>query len=173
MIDPEVFSREWEIMQSRFDKKFSEAVIGRYYQVLSKQLTTEQFLAACLAAFTEDEFFPTPEKLVSRVKPDFNQLALEAWDRVLAAASRSSRAVALCEAGERALRSVGGLSGIGYADVHTQLPHLRRNFLEAFKTCADAQMREERVQALPAGAESVKAIPGIENIGRSLNGVNP
>lgn len=170
MIDRETFAREWAIMQNRFDKKFSDLVVARYYEVLSKQLSTEQFQAACLAAFTEDDFFPTPEKLIKRVQPDANQLALTAWESVLKAASNVSQGVALCAAGDRALRSVGGLSAVGYADTYTQIPHIRRNFLEAFKTYHDVVQRESLHNALPSAQEAVQhpALNGIGSIGRSM-----
>lgn len=68
MIDVSVFAQEMAVLLERFEKKFSDPVLKRYYEILSKELNTEEFVYASMLSFKEDIFFPPPQSLIDRGK---------------------------------------------------------------------------------------------------------
>lgn len=66
MIDLKVFLQEMSLLNERFNCKLSKPVFDRYHQILTSELNTEEFLAASMASFREDTFFPTPQSLIDR-----------------------------------------------------------------------------------------------------------
>lgn len=65
MLDSDVFEREIRILEERFRHPLSEGVFDRYYEVLSVELTDEQFEQAARIVFTEDSYFPSPRRLLN------------------------------------------------------------------------------------------------------------
>lgn len=131
MIDLNTFEQKFSLLVGRFGKELPSEVIAEYYRMLCDRMTTEQFCQACDLVFFEEDFFPSPQRLLDKVKAKQSDLAVQEWERILKASTGNYPLVELSEPGQKALRSIGGLSVVGYANTQTQLPFLRRDFLEA------------------------------------------
>lgn len=80
-----LFNVEFSILEERFNRKFSDELRDRYYEVLSAELDDEQFKAACLEVFKSDEFFPSPRRIIEAapslerlLSAEMNRLGLNA-----------------------------------------------------------------------------------------------
>ena len=76
MLDPTVFRNQFTILEERWHRTFSQATFSAYFEALADKLTTEEFLKAAKQVFAEDEFFPSPKRLIelgqlSRPQPLF------------------------------------------------------------------------------------------------------
>lgn len=147
-IDLEVFERKFSLLLKRFDKPIDGEVIAEYYRLLRGQLTTEEFAEACDRVFFEDDFFPSPQKLVDKARGSSKDLAAADWAKILAQSSNSSfNPPGLSEVGEKALRAIGGMWAVGHANIQTELPHLRRQFLEQWSSAKSYEVIESRRMA--------------------------
>src|SRR6476469_5497723 len=64
MIDFSVFQKHFSILQERWDKNFSTPTLEQWYSSLREKLSNEEFIAAVDHAFSEDDFFPSPKRLI-------------------------------------------------------------------------------------------------------------
>ena len=64
MIDFPVFVKHFPILQERFGKEFSKPTLDMWYASLRERLSNEEFIAAISHAFAEDDFFPSPKRLI-------------------------------------------------------------------------------------------------------------
>lgn len=130
-IDKTTFLREMAILAELYNRPaLSEILIGRYYDHLSKHLTTNEFEQAAHEIFTSDQFWPTPARFLHAARGDPAQLARQEWDALLAAAA-DGKLAPLSDAGKTALRALGGWSRVAYAN-EAALPSLRKAFLESY-----------------------------------------
>jgi len=139
MIDLEVFEQEIAILLDWFNRDLEQTTLKRLYQCLSAQLTTEQFVQASQILFQTCRFFPTVEEFVSVVKGAPETQALEEWESCVKAAARADNSIVdqLSGAGQFALRSVGGVSGLGRA-TEDELKWTKKEFVSAWKGWAPA-----------------------------------
>lgn len=154
MIDREVFTREMALLIDRFNRPFSKPVAARYYEILCEHLDTGDFELAARLAFARETYFPAPLRLVELVQPSAKVAAGEEWERVLEAVRRGSGAE-LSPAGQRALKEVGGLWRIGHSDELTQLPWIKREFVQAFEEFVQSRHRTDLRKQLEAGAKQL------------------
>ncbi len=64
MIDFPVFQEHFLILQERFSKDFSTPMLDRYFTSLREKLSNEEFISAVDHSFAEDDFFPSPKRLI-------------------------------------------------------------------------------------------------------------
>ena len=64
MIDFPVFQKHFSVLQERFGKEFSVPTLDQWYASLREKLSNEEFIAAVNRAFAEEDFFPSPKRLI-------------------------------------------------------------------------------------------------------------
>lgn len=150
-LDKVVFADLLDEMASYFGRTVTPFVKKAWYKALSGKLTTEQFIQAVEHAVTTREFMPTAEGLLEAVKGAVGVIALEEWEKCLAAACRGDREVvsSLSEAGKVALRAVGGIHGLGQSEEKDQ-QWLQKKFVDIWKSVPVDQR-----PALPASNDAV------------------
>lgn len=172
MVNPQVFSSGIAYLEAYYKRELGEFAKGVWYKHISQYLTTEQFQNAVEAAIIHKSFLPTPDELVQLVQGTDDQLAGKEWELCLVAAQRGSlEGIDVSDAAKQALRAIGGVSGLGYAN-EDRLPWLKKDFLGEWKA-----YRKVPRPALPAASESLwAALPQVElnipvdAIAKSMNG---
>ena len=142
-LDQRVFTREMTILHKRFGRDPDADIIGRYFDTLQDQLTTEEFAAAARHVFDHDAFWPTPMRFVELAGGTAAVMAQREW-RMLVEAAQNGRRLVLSPEGEAALRAAGGWHEVAYADTDRKLPRLERAFVRAYEADAGSD------RALPA-----------------------
>lgn len=139
MIDEGVFKNEWADLCERFrltgEDEPSQRQMKRYYSYLSERMDTDSFREASEAVWARREFFPKPTDFVEAVQGDAEERAHEVWDAVLEMASdwRNARpSEVLDEAGQKALRQVGGVKKLALMD-KADLDFRRKDFIAAYR----------------------------------------
>lgn len=145
MIDRQVFVRELTMLCERFERALTEPVMARYYEILSRALTTEQFEAAAVRAFGESTFFPSPAQLIDYALGSVDDAAELEWLELMRAIQDNRRAQ-LTDAGRAALAAIGG----SWALQSEPSDRLRRAWLPAYVAAARAQRAALVGRALPA-----------------------
>lgn len=130
MINFQVFCEEMVILSSLFNRPpMEKQALVRVHEILSAQLTTEEFRQASLEICATCDRFPSIPVFLEKVKGDPKLKAQEEWQKCLVAASRGlSRVDDLTEAGKAALRLIGGLHHIGQS-TEDQVTWLRKEFI--------------------------------------------
>lgn len=133
MLDRSVFTREFTLLLERFGRDPHALMTARYFEYVSRHLTTEQFEAAARLIFEEDQFWPAPARFVHAAVGDPKQVASDAWSRLLAAAS-SGKSDSLGPEVIATLRR----SGATFRDVELageyRLRELERAFVDAYQS---------------------------------------
>lgn len=146
MIQPDVFVERMAELADRFNRPLHEATQRRYYELLNRELTTEEFIGAAELAFRNSSFWPSPRELIEFIKPprDLGLEASHAFEKLLSLGEphpsgtfwrRDNVLAELGEAGVTAFSAIGAqgrLRGITTDD----LPWCRREFIAAYKAAA-------------------------------------
>lgn len=143
------FAATWTILEDRWARKHNAQTVKIYRDILSAELTAEQFTAACRAAFRLDTFFPSPQRLIDlgTGSQGFNLQAIAAWDTCM---DRMRRGEQITEPGSlerRLLNSVTHGQPLGLIETR-QLDFLKKEFVARY-TSELAQQAVERTPALP------------------------
>lgn len=152
MLDKRVFLRELGMLAERFGRTISEPVMLRYFESLSRELTTPEFEHAARVIFDEDQFWPSPRRFVEAVHGSVKERGNEAWALALKCASAGAPLPEL-PAGENAVavraavRAVGGLRQLGSTH-EAGLRSVRADFLDAY----ERELRAQR-SAVPEAVE--------------------
>lgn len=159
MIDKEQFAIAMGMLTDRFNRPLHPSMNRFYYETLSAELTTEEFLIAARLAMRQSQFWPSPQQLIEFVKPEKN-IELEAaamFDKVRALgfshpAGLCWRREEVAELGESAL---AGFSAIGAQErlrnlSADDLPWARREFVAAYKAKAADTKVERQIEAARA-----------------------
>lgn len=154
MIDENVFTREIALLLERFNRQLSGPVIQRYHETLSKHLTTEEFVLAARLAFESEQFWPAPMRLVELVQSSPKAAAEAEWEAIMEAVRRNGTAD-LSPAGKRALKQVGGTWRVSHSDELTQLPWIRKAFVEEFEGYERSRHAEQLRRELEDTAKAI------------------
>jgi hypothetical protein len=151
MLDRAAFVREMTLLHDRFGRTPNEHVISRYYDTLSRDLTTADFERAARIIFDEDQFWPAPARFREAAQGgNPKELAGAEWERLVAAAAAGQTDVGfLSPAGVAAMRAAGGWMSIAFCEGESKLNALRRAFTAAW---LDATGVTPDGRALPAPA---------------------
>lgn len=137
MLDRAVFVREITLLADRFNRDVSEQVLALYFDMLSRELATNSFVAACRQVFYSATFFPSPAEIVAAVRGAPKDQAVLEWFELVEKHNRSERA-ALSPAGHYAYKAIGG----HYAMQSQDAGLLKRDFLEAYLAFNDKIIRD-------------------------------
>ncbi len=156
-VDKAVFTELLDALTEYYNRKMSAPVAKAWYKAIGNQMTTEQFQEAFERVILNEEYMPTPRKLLELIKGNSEELSLDEWEKCFLAASRGDREVvsSLSPAGQFALRSVGGIHGLGMSEEKDR-QWLMKRFIEAWKSSPVDQR-----PALPAAQDSV-VLPAAE-----------
>ena len=148
-IDINFFAELLNELAGYFGKSITPFVRKAWYKKLGNQLSDAQFASAVEQALTSKQFMPTAEELLELVKGNVEVIALDEWEKCLAAASRGDREVVptLSPAGQVALRSVGGIHALGMSEEKDH-QWLMKKFIEIYKSIPADQR-----PALPSGKD--------------------
>ena len=156
MIELAAFTSVMSTFADRFGmgKVLAPATATAYYEILTENLTTTEFLAAAKLLFQHHPYnaWPPPQAFIDAVKPKGSALlsAAEAFEALLVIdgniyqppAERYARIAALGPLAMRAYRAVGGrreFENVLEADVK----YLRQRFVEAYQQAATTDAAEE------------------------------
>ena len=81
MIELSVFLESFTGLMATFDKTFPDKAIRSFYELLSSQLTTEEFETACNKAYG-CKFFPTPDELIGLALGTVEERAEREWEDI-------------------------------------------------------------------------------------------
>ena len=151
MLDRTVFTREMTLLHERFGRQVNALVTARYYDTLSRDLSTNEFERAARIIFDEDQFWPAPARFREAAQGgNPKELAGAEWERLLASCAAGDPAVAfLSPAGLAAMRAAGGWRSIAFAEGESRLATIKRAFVSAW---LDASGVTPDGRALPAPA---------------------
>ena len=133
MLDKRTFLRELGMLAERFGRTISEPVMLRYYDTLSRDLTTADFERAARIIFDEDQFWPAPARFRDAARGgNPKELAEAEWERLVAACRSGKTDVDfLTPAGRLGMRNAGGWREVAYADERS-LASRKRAFVSAW-----------------------------------------
>jgi hypothetical protein len=154
LIDKTTFAREMALLQERFNRELSRPILQRYQETLSRHLSTEEFVLAARLAFDTETFWPAPMRLVELVQPSPKAAAAAEWEAVMDAVRRNATAE-LSPAGKRALKEVGGTWRIRHSDELTQLPWIRKAFVEEYEGYERTRHADELRRELEDSAKAL------------------
>lgn len=172
MIDKEEFAVAMGMLTDRFNRPLHPSMSRFYFETLSAELSTEEFLIGARLAMRQSQFWPSPQQLIEFARPE-KSLDLEAaamFDKVRALGQPHQAGMCwyrdeIAALGEPAL---AGFSAIGAQErlrhlSSDDLPWARREFIAAYtakarETKADKQIASARL-ALRSSARA-KALPG-------------
>lgn len=146
MINTDVFIERMAELADRFNRPLHEATQRRYYELLNRELTTEEFVAAAELAFRNSGFWPSPRELIEYIHPprDLGLEASQAFDKVLSLGEPTPhgtswlRSKIVDEIGESAAVAFSAIGAQGRLRNITvdDLPWCRREFIAAYKAAA-------------------------------------
>ncbi|MFW9265188.1 hypothetical protein, partial [Nostoc sp. CALU 546] len=119
MIEQSLFLERFEEIAVHFGYKVTAPVAKIYYEHLSENLTTEEFIQAAqrsMVEFPVRRQLPSPKEIVELILGTRESKALQEWQMILQAASRndSESLVYLSNRGHIALSAIGGLNVVAY-----------------------------------------------------------
>lgn len=167
-IDRNVFVEWMGELDDHFPGERSERVVAVYWKALSERMGTAAFERACIEILGSREYFPPWRAFLEAVDGDSESEAMAAWERVMEMAKDWRRAdpnEELDEAGQRALRQVGGIRRLAMADA-SELPFRRKDFLAAYQAGPSRErdelppMTEQGREQLAAAAEGTGLLEG-------------
>lgn len=191
MIDAEVFAQHMGLLSDRIGRALAGPTMRAYYEDLSRDLSTAEFVAAARLAFeTWKEWrWPSPAELRQMVKPleSPNLVASELFEQVAYLASntydreREAKLSKFSGETQRAFRAIGGLEAFADLD-RKDRPWLKKRFVEAYEqacvstlanSMATVALKEadERVKELVSGVATARAIPA--RTGKKLSPEQP
>lgn len=165
MIDENVFKREWAVICDRLNRTPSRATAARYYQVLSRRMNTEQFVAAAEHVFATARYFPTPAEFLEAVEGETEERAAEDWSLCQRVMSGNLNALQrMSEAGRKTVALMGGPERLRMTAVDEV--HFRRaEFMRLHGNAQEIHRREEGVSLPPmkpaARRMLAEAVPGL------------
>jgi len=167
MIPMDVFAGGMAVLSDRFNRALLQQTQLMYREILSRELTPQEFTAAVGVAFRECTFWPSPKELVEFIHPPAN-IALQgaqAFDRLLELGERGTGgafwrkdrvADELGSAGEAAFAAIGANGRLRSIEI-SDLPWARREFIAAYKNAAEQLAREDlALRALSAGTAALR-----------------
>lgn len=146
MIEQEVFLERMSELADRFNRPLHEQTQRRYFELLSRELTTEEFIGACELAFRNASFWPSPRELIEYIRPprDLSLEASQAFDLVLHIGEYTPQGQSWLRS--RIVEEISETAAIAFSAIGAQgrlrsittddLPWARREFITAYKAAA-------------------------------------
>lgn len=146
MINPDVFIERMAELADRFNRPLHEATQRRYYELLNREITTEEFIAAAELAFRNSSFWPSPRELIEFIHPprDLGLEASQAFEKMLAMGEPHPQG--MCWRKSQILEELGEPGAVAFSAIGAQgrlrgittedLPWCRREFIAVYKAAA-------------------------------------
>lgn len=172
MIDKEEFAIAMGMLTDRFNRPLHPSMNRFYYETLSAELTTEEFLIGSRLAMRQSQFWPSPQQLIEFACPE-KSIELEAASMFAEVRALGTPHQAGMVWRREQVAALGDLALAGFSAIGAQerlrhlsaddLPWARREFVAAYKakaaeTKADRQIESARL-AIRTPARP-KALPG-------------
>lgn len=160
MIDPDVFAREMGVLEDRFPGERSDEVLQRYYRVLNRQMETGEFVEACERLFVEREHFPRPVDFLEATGRDPEAEALEQWELVREAMTRSRDGLPdeATDETRRLVAKEGGLRRMGQMKLD-EVQFVEKRFKADYGTLAASRDQREPLPPMSEdGKEALQAV---------------
>lgn len=184
MIHPDTFKHGMGLLMSHFDKQLDLTVLEIWKDELDQHLNDEDFLEAGrqLILYFEPRFrghFPTAKQLLDAVNGSKEVKALQEWQLILKAASRSTSEeiaeslVYLSARSRVALEAIGGLRAVAVADDYRR-SQLEKSFVMVFCQCADKDAKTlppAKVQSTETEVIVEESVPPPEELRRYMEGL--
>ncbi|MFB9994100.1 hypothetical protein ACFFLM_19255 [Deinococcus oregonensis] len=146
------FAAAWTVLEDRFNRKHNAQTVKIYRDILSAELSAEQFAEACRAAFRFEQFMPSPQKLIDYGigTGDFQAQALSTWDDLVAHVNRGEAATTEPGPVRTLLNSVCNGQPLGLMETR-QFPFLKKEFVERYaqQLLTDARTNTPVLTAAP------------------------
>jgi hypothetical protein len=166
VIDKDIFAHQMGVLADRIGRPLKAPTLRMYFQSLSAELTTEQFVAATTLAFNLHDGkyrdWPSPMQLVELIRPLPGPTldAFEAFERVLALTNdprtslprRIEAIQAIGATAVRAFRAAGGMRDFVNV-LETDVVWLRRRFVEAYTAATETAIAERDASLALAKAD--------------------
>ena len=115
MFEENSFNDQFKAIAKHYKYEISAPILKIYYEHLSKNLTTEEFMEALKQAVVKLPVYkglPSPEQIVELILGSRQSLALQEWQMIVQAASRNDTEalVYLSNRGHVALSAIGGFN---------------------------------------------------------------
>jgi hypothetical protein len=146
MIEPDVFVERMAELADRFNRPLHEQTQRRYYELLNREITTEEFIGAAELAFRNSSFWPSPKELIEFIHPprDLTLEASQAFDKMLALGE--PHPMGTCWLRSKIVDEIGEPAAVAFSAIGAQgrlrgittddLPWARREFIAAYKASA-------------------------------------
>lgn len=169
MIERTAFAKIMGVFADRIGRALAPATAEAYYDALSDQLTTDQFLAGARIVFRSHQFntWPAPQQFIDAAQPrpaaalaaaEAFELSLEIMgDSRVPILERKARVLSLGPTAARAFIAAGGIREFNLLPLD-QVPWLRKRFVEAWQDAASEEARRaDALRALDHGALDPRA----------------
>lgn len=159
MIDTQIFAHWMGVLSDRFNRPLAAPTQRAYFEVLSRQLTTAEFIAGAERCFEVCTFWPGPKEIADAAKPigDTELAGAELFAEVL---RWNGRPQLMAEAERRlpapALRAFLAAGGPGKFRTLTEAeaPFVRKAFIAAYVAAAADAAESERAGEAVARVEA-------------------
>jgi len=172
MIDKEEFAIAMGMLTDRFNRPLHPSMNRFYYETLSAELTTEEFLIGSRLAMRQSQFWPSPQQLIEFARPEKN-VELEAagmFEKIRSLGTphqagmvwRREQVAALGEAALAGFSAIGAQERLRHLSAD-DLPWARREFIAAYTARAAETKAEKQIEAARAAIRAparAKALPG-------------
>ena len=144
MIEQSLFLERFEEIAVHFGYEVTEPIAKIYYEHLSENLTTEEFIQAAqrsMVEFPVRRQLPSPKEIVELILGSRESHALEEWQIILQAASRndSEALTYLSNRGHIALSGIGGLNVVAFHE--GSLQWIQKDFIQLYCQCSDRDVK--------------------------------
>lgn len=143
MISDAIYSRGMQLLAENYDRKLPDSISVIWRKHLNENLTDAEFLEAVTHSILHSRFMPTAGELVGFVQSGKEVKALEEWQFILKASRNCqdlSQLAYLSDRAKLALRLIGGLEKVGYAEDY-QRNRMEKSFCTIYAQCADKDAR--------------------------------
>jgi hypothetical protein len=155
----ETFARAMRLLAATWpDRSPSKETLAAYWLALA-HLDDQVFMQAVSMCLRECTFYPKPAEILQRVERILANAGVlpsepeAAWSEVMRKIS-GKEADLSNEAMQKTVRELGGLRRIGQANMESELPFIRRDFISRYAELRRRMIAEDTsytAQALPSG----------------------
>lgn len=177
MIQDETFALWMGVLADRIGRELKPATLAAYNAIMSRELTTEEFVAAAQAVLRTAQYnvWPSPGEFVTAVRPDgpalsahaaFEQTyALVATPRAYGRAWDALLAEVADRVGAPAARAADALRGVWARHDESELPYIRRDFVREYEAAASVEAQASRLEhVLPGRGVQLLAAAGFPRV---------
>ena len=135
MIEQNIFHERFQVIAAHYGYEVTPPVSKVYYNHLSDNLSTEEFVEAtekAMIQFPVRMKLPSPQEIVEIIVGSKEPMALQEWQMIVKATSHNDRnqLAYLSNRGHIALSAIGGFDAVGYEE--GTLKWLQKSFTQVY-----------------------------------------